>query len=111
MADRNENLVAERVNRTAMTWLHQYDETFEPPQQNVLGVRVVGAELHLVISSERSNHDTTTYRTEADVCVDLVTFLKALACTTEGAMFVQFVQLIDLARVAATSTPQEADRG
>lgn len=53
MADRNENLVAERVNRTAMTWLHQYDETFEPPQQNVLGVRVVGAGLHHVIAFER----------------------------------------------------------
>jgi len=55
VADRNENLVAERVNRTAMTWLHQYDETFEPPQQNVLGVRVVAGldEAKVAAISER----------------------------------------------------------
>lgn len=42
MADRNENLVAERVNRTAMTWLHQYDETFEPPDAGI-GYALCGA--------------------------------------------------------------------
>ena len=73
-----------RKNNTRVdAWIRHAEEQYEPPEDDVLGVTVIGDGLCLTIATETQTHHTTTLTTKAETIVDLGTFLKVLLATID----------------------------
>jgi hypothetical protein len=86
-------VIKQKNNTGAIVWINDAMEEYVPPENNVLGVSVMGDGLALTIATYEENGLSCTYTTVGDVIVDLRTFLKALLAATDNDTAMWMAQL------------------